>query len=194
MQLLRPGRAEESVSDEELLVRRVIVGDANAFADLYEQNLVRVFRYFYYRVGQREDAEDLTEQAFLKAWQAIGNYDYRGVPFSAWLFRIAYNLLIDRSRKFQETAPFDEALEVPSDGDTPFDSAVKHLDAEDLVRAIKVLSDVEQTTLILRFVEGLDHRTVAGIIGKSEVATRSIQSRALARLAGKLGSREGTNP
>ncbi len=175
-------------------MRRAVEGDRNAFADLYERHLGRVFRYFYYRTSQREDAEDLTEQVFLKAWQAMHGYEYRRLPFSAWIFRIAHNLIIDERRSRRECTGLEEAVEMEGCLPSPEEVAIKQVEARELANAIRQLSPMEQSIVALRFVEGLDHRTVASIIGKSEVATRSIQARALARLAETLGARERRRP
>lgn len=194
MQLLKPTGADNTAVDEDALVERASRGDADAFADLYERYLARMYRYFYYRTGHREDAEDMSEQVFLKAWQALPRYNCRGAPFSAWLFRLAHNLLIDRARTHRRGEPLEEALDI-EDGDAgPEELAVRRAEARELAGAVSRLSAVEQTVVTLRFIEGLDHRTVSGIIGKSEVATRSIQSRALARLARMLASPERNEP
>lgn len=176
---------------EEALVRRAACGDAQSFADLYERHLDQVFRYFYYRVGRREDAEDLTERTFLKAWTAIRRYDSRGVPFAAWLFKIGRNVLIDHRRSERETEHLDEEMEIEDEDAGPEEALARRAEAWELARALRQLSAVEQNVVALRFVQGLDHRTVARIVGKSEVATRSIQSRALARLARILGAGRG---
>ena len=181
MQALGAGQALAD-DREAALVRRAKDGDAQAFADLYECHLGQVFRYFYYRLGHREDAEDLAEQTFLKAWQAIGGYDYRGSPFAAWVFRIAHNTLVDHRRRRSPTEELDEDLEVADPAAGPEEVAAQRLEAQELGRALRQLTDVEQSVVALRFVHGLEHRTVARIVGKSEVATRSIQSRALVRL------------
>ncbi len=186
MQLPRFGLAGIAPTAEDALVRRAAAGDAAAFAELYERHLDRVFRYFYYRLASREDAEDLAEQVFLKAWQAIKGYDCRGAPFAAWLFRIAHNLLADHHRARRsagQTEELDEELEVEDPDAGPEEVVALQLEARELAEALGKLSEVEQSVIALRFVEGLDHRTVASAIGKSEVATRSIQSRALTRLA-----------
>jgi len=183
MQLLRPSRVEGDGVTEEALIRRAATGDVEAFADLYERYLDRMFRYFYYRLAHREDAEDLSEQVFLRAWQALPGYNCRGVPFAAWLFRIAHNLLVDYHRRNQDTTQLDDALDVADEGADPHEIASRRYEAQALAAAISQLSAVEQSVVVLRFVEGMDHRSVASIIEKSEVATRSIQSRALARLA-----------
>ncbi len=186
------GAASPRTDDPEVaLVRRAKDGDAQAFADLYESHLNQVFRYFYYRLGQREDAEDLTEQTFLKAWQAIGGYDYRGAPFAAWIFRIAHNLLVDHRRRRSPAEKLDDDLEVADDSAGPEEVAAQRLEAQELGQALRQLSDVEQSVVTLRFIHGLEHRTVARIVGKSEVATRSIQSRALGRLGRILSAAGG---
>ncbi len=176
---------------EVALVRRAKDGDAQAFADLYESHLNQVFRYFYYRLGHREDAEDLTEQTFLKAWQAIGSYDYRGAPFAAWVFRIAHNLLVDHRRRRSPTEELDEEMEVADRSAGPEEVAAQRLEVQELGHALRQLSDVEQSVVALRFIHGLEHRAVARIVGKSEVATRSIQSRALSRLGRILSTAGG---
>lgn len=179
---------------EEDLVRAARAGDANAFADLYERHLDAIYRYFYYRLGHHEDAEDLTEQVFLKAWQALPGFRERGVPFLAWLYRVAHNLLIDHRRTARPAADVDQlAPRLPHPRDAG-DLVASRDEVGALVQAIAQLSPVEQSVVVLRFVERLDHHTVAGIVGKSETATRAIQSRALQRLArlldGKGYSRE----
>ena len=194
MQLLKSRQVGRSDVAEEALVRRASAGDPEAFGDLYERHLDRVFRYFYYRVGQREEAEDLTEQVFLKAWQAMGSYNCRGVPFSAWLFRVAHNLLVDHRRAYPEIEQLDNALALEDDGADPHELTARRAEASELAAALSQLSTIEQSVVALRFVEGLDHRSVASIINKSEVATRSIQSRALARLARILGVRGRREP
>ncbi len=186
------GAGWRSAEDPEAtLVRRARAGDAQAFADLYESHLNQVFRYFYYRLGNREDAEDLTEQTFLKAWQAIGSYDYRGAPFAAWIFRIAHNLLVDYRRRPSPTEGLDDETEVADLAAGPEEVAAQRLEAQELGQALRQLSDVEQSVVALRFIHGLEHRTVARMVGKSEVATRSIQSRALSRLGRILSTAGG---
>ena len=176
---------------EVVLVRRARGGDAQAFADLYERHLNQVYRYFYYRLGHREDAEDLTEQTFLKAWQAIGGYDYRGAPFAAWIFRIAHNLLVDQRRRRSPTEELDEEMELADLAAGPEEVASQRQEAQELGQALRQLTDVEQSVVALRFIHGLEHRAVARIVGKSEVATRSIQSRALSRLGRTLSAAGG---
>ena len=85
--------------DDEQLIKQVKNGDTEAFGVLYEQYVEMVFRYVYSHLDNRTDAEDLTEEIFLRAWRALPKYDERGLPFSAFLFRIARNSLIDFYRQ-----------------------------------------------------------------------------------------------
>ncbi len=83
---------------ESELVALAVRRDAAAFGQLYELHLDSIYRYIYYRVGNAAEAEDLTEQVFLKAWEHIAAYDQRGLPFAAWLYRVAHNLVVDYRR------------------------------------------------------------------------------------------------
>jgi len=191
MPLPEAGPERKASPDEEALVSRAKAGDADAFADLYLRYLRPVFRYFLYRVGQVQDAEDLTELVFLKAWQSMSSYNSRGVPFSAWVFTIAHNVAIDHYRAGHPAEPLDETMEIEDEAAGPEDVVQRKLEAQELARALARLSPLEQSVVALRFVDGLDHRTVATIIDKSETATRSILSRALDRLARILSPRWG---
>lgn len=95
--------------DEVRLVEAAIAGDAEAFGRLYDMHVNRVFRHAYYRVGNKTDAEDLTQRVFLKAWQAIGRYKKTASPFIAWLMTISHNLVIDfyRTRKAESYLDLD---------------------------------------------------------------------------------------
>lgn len=190
----RAGDGAGGVQTEPQLVRRAVAGDKEAFADLYESHLDSLVRYFYYRTASREDAEDLAEQVFLKAWRAMPRFRPGATPFAAWLFRLAHNQLVDHSRaRPANTRPLEPDLEVIDPGLGPEEAAARWLEARELAEAIRRLSPVEQTVVVLRYVEELDHRSVALSIGKSEVATRSILSRSLVRLGRILRARAGSN-
>ncbi|MFQ5460582.1 MAG: sigma-70 family RNA polymerase sigma factor, partial [Anaerolineae bacterium] len=94
---------------ERLLASRATRGDRAAYSALYERYVDKIYRYIYYKVGDREQSEDLTSQTFLKAWHAIADYEWRSYPFGAWLFRIAHNLVVDYHRARRETASLDDA-------------------------------------------------------------------------------------
>jgi RNA polymerase sigma-70 factor (ECF subfamily) len=175
-------------SGEEELIRRAIQRDAEAFGDLYMLYLDNIYRYVYYKVGNVMEAEDLTEQVFLRAWEALEGYRHRGHPFSSWLYRIAYNLVVDYYRAKKDVTPIDSvSFALTDDALGPEDLLIRETETVRLQEAIGQLQEVHQHVLLLRFVEGLSHREVGQIIGKSEGAVRVIQHRALAALGSILG-------
>jgi RNA polymerase sigma-70 factor, ECF subfamily len=173
---------------EDLLVDRARRGDADAFGRLYQLHLDRIYRYVYYRVGSSNEAEDLTEHVFLKAWEAIGRYESRGLPFAAWLYRMAHNAVIDHYRARKATTPIDETFDLEDESQNPVASTEALFDREELTVAIKRLNPDQQTVIVLRFSEGLSHAEVGRILGKSEGAVRVIQHRALGVMARYLRS------
>jgi RNA polymerase sigma-70 factor (ECF subfamily) len=173
---------------EDLLVVRARHGDADAFGRLYQLHLDRIYRYVYYRVGSSNEAEDLTEHVFLKAWEAIGRYESRGLPFAAWLYRMAHNAVIDHYRARRPTTSIDETFDLEDARQHPVASAEALFDRAELQVAIKRLNPDQQTVILLRFNEGLSHAEVGKILGKSEGAVRVIQHRALGVMAKFLRS------
>jgi RNA polymerase sigma-70 factor (ECF subfamily) len=189
--LLTPERSSKAELDEERrLVARAVRRDAPAFGMLYELYLDRIYRYVYYRVGTTNEAEDLTEQVFLKAWEAIDRYEPRGIPFAAWLYRLAHNLVVDHYRARRPTTPLDDVVEAEEPGLDVVEEIEAQLDAEEVRAALLTLNVEYQQLIALRFVEGLSHAAVAQITGKSEGAMRVVQYRALQALARVL-RREG---
>lgn len=190
-ELLSPDEiVRRPIQDEAGLVARAIQRDSDAFGQLYESCLDRIYRYVYYRVNSTTEAEDLTEQVFLKAWEAIDRYEQRGVPFLAWLYRLAHNLVVDHYRSQRQMVPLDELRETEEASEDIEASVHAQLDAEEVQAAIHRLSPEHQQLITLRFVEGMSHAEVAQIVGKSEGATRVVQYRALQALARALDSRE----
>ena len=191
---LTPDETARRLSDDEArLVTRAVQRDSEAFGQLYEQSLQRIYRYVFYRVNSVSEAEDLTEQVFLKAWEAIDRYEQRGVPFLAWLYRLAHNLVVDHYRAQRQLVPLDDVRETEESSEDIEASVEAQLDAEELRLALRCLSPEHQQLITLRFVEGLSHAEVAQIVGKSEGATRVVQYRALQALARALnGKRENS--
>jgi RNA polymerase sigma-70 factor, ECF subfamily len=173
------------------LIERVIAGDRAAFGEMYTRYLDAIYRYIFFRVGNQNDAEDLTEIVFLKAWQGVREFRYEqrdGLPFSCWLYKIAHHTLIDHLRK-QKASPCDEELPCRDDElrlPQPIYSLNDVEDASALAQAISKLSEAEQQIILLRFIEGLSHAEVAAILEKSEGACRMLQSRALVALYRQL--------
>jgi RNA polymerase sigma-70 factor (ECF subfamily) len=172
----------DTPSEIDRLVDRAKDGDSNAFGRLYDMHVDRVYRHVYYRVGNVADAEDLTQQVFLKAWQAIGRYKKTASPFLAWLIRISHNLVIDfyRSSKAKTYLDFDAIASEPESG--PEHLAEIHFDQQQVRQAILELPSDQQQVVLMRFIEDFSYPEIAASLGKSEGAVRVIQHRALVRL------------
>jgi RNA polymerase sigma-70 factor (ECF subfamily) len=187
-----PSQAIEGPDDPSVvaLVNRVVVSrDQNAFGELYDHYVERVYRYLYFRTGSHTEAEDLTEQVFLKAWEAIGRYRWQGRPFLAWLYRLAHNTHIDHVRTQKPTTSLnndERPIELASSA-----AAVelsRALDAELLARALGQLTPDQQQVILMKFIEGLDNEQIAHSMGKREGAIRALQMRALMSLRRVLES------
>jgi RNA polymerase sigma-70 factor, ECF subfamily len=166
-------------NDDTPLVLRAIQRDEDAFGELYDRHVVRVYRHLYYMVGRQPEAEDLTAQTFLKAWEAIDRYQVRGAPFVSWLLRIAHNLGVSYLRSKRESSELHDGIVDTKERRDP-EWSYQQTAEEELVReAIMLLREEQRQVIILRFIEDLDYREVAEIIGKSVAAIRVIQHRAL---------------
>jgi len=175
-------RSEEQKSDEAMLVQRAIGHDTEAFGRLYDMNVDRVYRHIYYRVGNEADAEDLTQQVFLKAWQAIDRYKRTVSPFIAWLMTISHNLVVDFYRTKKDRAYIE--AEVLADGSalSPEQATEASFEQQRLRRAILQLGGDEQQVVILRFIEGFEFSEIASLMKKKEGNVRVILHRALVKL------------
>jgi RNA polymerase sigma-70 factor, ECF subfamily len=166
-------------NDDTPLVLRAIRRDQDAFGELYDRHVVRVYRHIYYMVGNAAEAEDLTAQTFLRAWEAIERYQVRGAPFVSWLLRIAHNLGVSYLRSKRESSELHDGIVDTKERRDP-EWSYQQTAEEELVReAILKLREEQRQVIILRFIEDLDYKEVAEIIGKSVAAIRVIQHRAL---------------
>jgi RNA polymerase sigma-70 factor, ECF subfamily len=176
-----------ALDEERMLASRASQGDRTAYGELYGRYIDRIYRYIYFKVGQRAEAEDLTSQTFLKAWDAIGDYEWRNHPFGAWLFRIAHNLVVDHHRSRRENVPLDNATpqlehRASRDAIRP-ERAMSELVTMDRVRhAVSRLTEEQQQVVILRFFEEMSTGEVAELMGKRRGAIRGLQFRALSAL------------
>ncbi len=184
-------RNTDVTSDVDLSVEGAIGGDADAFGRLYDMYVDRVYRHVYYRVGSTEDAEDLTQQVFLKAWQAIGRYKKTSSPFLAWLMRISHNLVIDFYRSKKDKAYLDFEIAASDSHSSPERVAEMEFDQQQLRRAILQLPAEQQQVIMMGFIEGFSHAEIASALGKSEGAVRVIQHRALKRMRNILEEEKG---
>jgi RNA polymerase sigma-70 factor, ECF subfamily len=165
------------------LVERAQRGDRSALEDLYLLHFDRIYSYLHMSVGSRHDAEDLTTQTFVKMLEAIGRFQWRSVPFSAWLFRIAHNLAMDHFRANRRWQPEEEVLEsVQGEETSAEDQALASLGQTSMLELIERLSPEQRQVLTLKFVFRFSNGEAASILGKSEGAVKSLQHRALASL------------
>ncbi len=180
--------AEPELKDEDVLAQ-ASQGDKDAFGMLYERYVDRIFNYVYYRTGNLHDAEDLTARVFQRAMNHIQTYTDRGVPFSAWLYRIAHNLVAnwhrDRSRK--QEIPINDLPVLPSRGDHPETTLVHSQEQDSLLRLIRRLPPDRQQLLILKFVEDMSNAEIGQIMGRSEGAVKSLYHRTLLALRDQIG-------
>jgi RNA polymerase sigma-70 factor (ECF subfamily) len=175
--------------NEEDVLTRASQGDRDAFGLLYGRYIDRIFNYVYYRTGNLHDAEDLTARVFQRAMNHIQNYTDRGVPFSAWLYRIAHNLVANwhRDRSRRQEIPINDVPSLPSKGDHPERNLVHSQEQDALLRLIRRLPPERQSLLILKFVEDMSNAEIGAIMGRSEGAVKSLYHRTLLALRDQLG-------
>jgi RNA polymerase sigma-70 factor (ECF subfamily) len=176
---------EQQVQDTQLLAR-ALAGDAAAFGDLYERYLDAIYHYVFYRVGGREEAEDLTETIFLRAWLALDKNPPREAPFRLWLYRIAHNAIVDYYRKRKDLLGLEAAALIPDPEEGPEASVTRQERADALKRKMQQLKEDHQQVLACRFIAGLSHAETAIIISRTEEAVRALQYRAIVALRNLL--------
>jgi len=165
------------------LVSRAQQGDQLAFAEIYEQYSPLVYRFLRRRLdGADEIVEDLAEDVFVKVYEKLDRYVERGLPFTAWMYRIAHNHLVDYLRTLPRytASSLDETIEVAEHHSSSAFGRV--LDRETLEPALARLTAEQRQTVELRFLEGLPVADTAKIVGRSEEAVKKLQARALANL------------
>ena len=173
--------------DELNLVARA-GSDAEAFGVLYERHVRRIYNYIFYRTGNHHDAEDLTARVFQRALRHVGKFEDKGVPFSAWLYRIAHNLVANwhRDRSRRPTVPLEDNLLPTGAGPHPEAVAVASEEQRHLVEAVRRLPGDRQQLLILKFVERLSNAEIGVIMGRTEGAIKSLYHRTLNTLRDEL--------
>lgn len=176
--------AEPEALTEENAITRASQGDSDAFSLLYELNVNRIYNYVFYRVGSEVDAEDITSRVFFRAFGHISNYVDKGVPFSAWLYRIAHNLIANwhRDNFRRHEVSLDEHIDLPQRIEQPETTLEQTQEIELLLKGIRNLPDDRQQLLVLKFTEHLSNAEIAVIMKKSEGAVKSLYHRSLASL------------
>ncbi len=164
------------------VITRARNGDREAFAELYDEHVDRVYRYLLYRVREAADAEDLTSEVFTRAFANIHRYRWQGKSFLAWLYTIGRNAVTDRMRRARPTVDLEDAFAVADASPTAFEHVEARERARALRRAMTKLTTDQQEVLLLRFMENYSSQEVARALGKNEGAVRALQFRALGRL------------
>ena len=173
---------------DDLALVKDAASDPEAFGELYERHVRKIYNYIYYRTGDYQDAEDLTARVFQRALRHVGNFQDQGVPFSAWLYRIAHNLVANwhRDRSRRPVVPLEDHV-----ADT---GAVTHPEAlamaveqnQMLLKAVRKLPPDRQQLLILKFVERLSNVEIGQIMGRTEGAIKSLYHRTLNSLRDQI--------
>ncbi len=169
------------IDGEKNLIERAIKGEASAFGLLYDKYQPQIYRFIYLKVGHREEAEDLTHQVFLKTWGSIDRYNFQGFPFSAWLYQIARNQVVDYYRTKKVNITLESITELRIESHYPNEIDVNS-DIEKVKQAIHKLNPKQQDVIILRFIEDFSLSEVASILDKTETAVKLLQYRAIKNL------------
>ncbi|MDQ2951100.1 MAG: RNA polymerase sigma factor [Chloroflexota bacterium] len=164
------------------LVVAAKAGDASAFGELYERYRDPIYRFCLARTGTAHDADDLVSDVFVKALQSIDRYQDRGLPFVAFLYRIARNAAIDRSRTLKQPFSFDGLLVEPASKQNVEAEAGLAVEKTILLAALARMKPEHRDVITMRFIEGYAALEVAQLLGKTEGAIRTLQHRALERL------------
>ncbi len=175
---------------EEKLVERA-KKDPEAFGVLYERYVDQIYQYVFYRTGNRYDAEDLTAKTFYKALANLNSYRYRGLPFSAWLYRIAHNLVANwhRDRQRRKVIRLDSLVLAGKERQATEDLIESGERVEALREAIARVAPDRQELLILKLVTGLSNKEIGTVMGRSEGAIKALYHRTLLALKKDLQRR-----
>ncbi len=163
--------------NEHHLIARAQRGDSAALSAIYDEYAEKIYIYFYHRLGDRQLAEDLTGEVFVRVVEAADTPRFADTSLSGWLYRIAHNLLVDYFRQRREEVTLTEGLSMDSEG--PAALAERKLAQDRLRQALESLTEDQRQVIVLRFGEGLTAREVAEIMGKKENAIWQLQHRAL---------------
>lgn len=187
--LSRPCSGMEKFDQNERTLIELAKHDREAFGQLYEMYVDRIYNYVYYRTGNSQEAEDLTARVFFRALKHISRYEDRGAPFSAWLYRIARNLLANwyRDNDKRKMIPLD-SISRKHLSETPELDTERDQEREALLAAIRRMPAARQELLILKYVEQMPNAEIGQIMGRSEGAVKSLYHRTLLSLRDEMSS------
>lgn len=174
--------------DDAQLLKIAQEGEPEAFGELYERHAKAIFRFLYARLDNQLDAEDLTEEVFLRFWRSLPKYREQGIPLSAYLYRVANNALVDHYRRNKNSSrdmPIEDGV-VADEHSNPADLANKNLDRAEMRQALEQLREDYREVLVLRFLSELSPTETAKVMKRSVGAVRILQHRALSAMRGLL--------
>ncbi len=174
-------------TDDSALIERA-KKDPDAFGDLYERYVGKIYSYVYYRTGNEHDAEDLTARVFFRALKRLSSYTDRGLPFSAWLYRIAHNLVANwhRDQSRRKIVPLDDYIVSGLQAEAPEYAAETREEQDFLLETIRRLPAERQQLLILKFIEHMSNAEIGAVMNRSEGAIKSLYHRTLLALRDDL--------
>lgn len=180
-------KARMPLPNERQLVLQAQAGNSEAFGQLYDAYMERIYRFVYFRVEDQQTAEDITSQVFLKAWNNLDRFSFNRTPYLAWLYTIAHNAVIDHYRTRKVAAALDDVQLSQQDHAEAVENEID-LTAEmrTIKEAMQTLTDDQQKVLTLKFIEGMSNTEIARHLGKREGAIRALQMRGLQALAKQL--------
>jgi len=185
-----------SQREEELQLVRQAATQPEAFGELYERHVRKIYNYIYYRTGNQEDAEDLTARVFQRALNHVANFQDQGVPFSAWLYRIAHNLVANwhRDRSRRPVVPLEDHMFIRSGAAHPETETIALEEQRMLLTAVQSLPPERQQLLILKFVERLSNAEIGAIMDRTEGAIKSLYHRTLNALREEVHKLDKESP
>jgi len=183
------------LSDADALARAAN-GDSEAFGIIYDRYVGRIYNYIYYRTGNQHEAEDLTSRVFTRAMKHIPNYEDRGLPFSAWLYRIAHNLVANwhRDNSRRQIVELDDSIRMPGGQEQPESAVVRSEQEAFLLTMVNKLPEDRQQLLILKFVDHLSNAEIGEVMGKTEGAIKSLYHRTLMYLRDEVKTLDPDHP
>lgn len=188
----RRPRLDDQLSDAELVAQAQ--EDPQRFARIYERYVQKLYSYVYYRTGDTSDAEDLTARVFVQAMNHLPRYRERGIPISAWLYRIAHNLIANwhRDNGRRKVVPLDDHVAHSLQAEEPETVTESREEHARLLDAVRQLPPERQELIILKFVERMSNAEIGKVMGRSEGAIKSLYHRTLLALRDYMKKHQGT--
>ena len=177
--------SSEALAAEKKLVEQAKTNKA-AFLELYDAHFKRIYQYAYYRTLNPTEAEEITSQTFLAALENIERYEYRGVPFAVWLYKIASNKLTNLNRKQEKTVGLEEAENIGDKASTPEEAFLRKNEKEELMYNLKKLPAFQQQAIVLRFLQDCTYREISEIMDKTEGSVKQLLHRGLTSLRERM--------